>query len=144
MAANPTLGPAHSGALSVPKWQLWTGRALSALPVLALVMSASMKLSQKPAVLEMFNGKLGYPAGLLTALALVELTCTVLYVVPRTAVLGAILLTGYLGGAIATHVRVADPFAVPLLLGVAVWAGLFLRDDRLRALLPLRRPAGAK
>jgi hypothetical protein len=141
MAANPTLDPARSEVPSLPKWQLWSGRVLSALPVLALVMSGSMKLSNKPAMVEMFTGKFGYPAGLLTTLALVELTCAALYAVPRTAVLGAILLTGYLGGAVATHVRVGDPFAIPLLLGVMLWAGLFLRDDRLRALLPLRKPA---
>jgi hypothetical protein len=139
MAANPTVGPVHSVASPLPKWQLWTGRLLSALPVLGLVMSAAMKLSDKPAVVEMFTAKLGYPAGLLTTLALVELTCTALYVIPQTAVLGAILLTGYLGGATATHVRVADAFAVPLVLGVVLWAGLFLRDERLRALLPLRK-----
>jgi hypothetical protein len=140
MAANPTLGPLRSQAVSLPKWQLWSGRVLGALPVLALVMSAAMKLSHKPDVVEMFTGKLGYQAGILTGLAVLELTCTVLYVVPRTAVLGAILLTGYLGGAIATHVRVGEAFAIPLVLGVLIWAGLFLRDERLRDLLPLRKP----
>jgi hypothetical protein len=68
-----------------------------------------------------------------------ELFCAAVYVVPRTAVLGAVLLTGYLGGAVATHVRVGDAFIVPLLLGVLVWAGLYLRDERVRALLPLRK-----
>ncbi len=143
MAANSTLGAVRPEPLSLPKWQLWTGRVLSTLPVLALLMSASMKLSHKPEMVENFTGKFGYPAGLLTTLALVELTCTVLYVIPQTAVLGAILLTGYLGGAIATHVRVGDPFAIPLVLGVLLWAGLFLRDARFRSLLPLRKPAGA-
>jgi hypothetical protein len=106
-----------------------------------LLLSASMKVSHKPDVMEMFTSHLGYPAGVLGALAFLEVACTVLYVVPRTAVLGAILLTGYLGGAVATHVRVGDPFAIPLVLGALLWAGLFLRDERVRDLLPLRKPA---
>ena len=73
---------------------------------------------------------------------MVELLSTLLYVIPQTSVLGAVILTGYLGGAVATHVRVGDVFVAPLGLGVLVWAGLFLRDARIRALLPLRRPAG--
>jgi hypothetical protein len=105
-----------------------------------LLMSASMKLAQKPEMVDMFTTKFGYPQGALLTLALVELTSTALYVVPQTAVLGAVLLTGYLGGAIATHVRVGQAFAIPLVLGVLLWAGLFLRDERIRALLPLRKP----
>ena len=122
-----------------PKWQLWLGRVLSALPVLLMLFSASMKFSHAPAVVEAFGSKLGYPEGSLLPIAVLELFCIVTYVVPQTAVLGAILLTGYLGGAIATHVRVGDPFAVIILAGVFVWAGLYLRDERLRALLPLRK-----
>jgi hypothetical protein len=140
-AENSTLGPANPAPLSLPMWQLWTGRVLSALPVLLLLLSASMKLSHPPAAVEMFVGKLGYPASMLTSLAVLELLCTVVYVVPRTAVLGAVLLTGYLGGAVATHVRVGDAFVVPLLLGVLLWAGLYLRDERVRVLLPLRKAA---
>ena len=140
-AKNSTLGPANVAPLSLPMWQLWTGRVLSALPVLLLLLSASMKLSHPPAVVETFVGKLGYPASMIPGLAVLELLCAVVYVVPRTAVLGAVLLTGYLGGAVATHVRVGDAFVVPLLLGVLVWAGLYLRDERVRALLPLRKPA---
>lgn len=129
-AAAPT--PSRRG------WSVWTGRVISAIPVLALVLSASMKLSQKPEVVAMFTNKLGYPAGVLVGLALLELACTAIYVVPRTSVLGAILLTGYLGGAIATHVRVGEAFVVPLVLGIFVWVGLYLREPRLRALAPLR------
>ena len=140
-AENSTLGPANPAPLSLPRWQLWTGRALSALPVLLLLLSASIKLSHPPVAIETFVGKLGYPADMLSALAVLELFCTVVYIVPRTAVLGAVLLTGYLGGAVATHVRVGDAFVVPLLLGVLVWAGLYLRDERVRALLPLRKAA---
>jgi hypothetical protein len=125
-----------------PKWMLWTGRVLSALPVLAMAASAAMKLSRQPQMLDMFTGKFGYPASSLLPIAILELTCVVLYAIPRTAVLGAVLLTGYLGGAVATHVRVGDPWVAPIVLGVIIWAGVFLRDERLRALLPLRRPAG--
>lgn len=119
------------------KAMLWTGRVLSALPALGLVMSSVMKLSHNPAVLEGF-GKFGYPESSLTAIGLVELVCALLYAIPQTSVLGAILVTGYLGGAVATHVRIGDVFVAPLLLGVLAWAGLVLRDSRLRALLPLR------
>jgi hypothetical protein len=122
-------------------WRLWTGRVLSGLPVLLLLLSAAMKLSHPPMVVETFVTKLGYPSSVLPALALLELLCTVVYVVPRTAVLGAVLLTGYLGGAVATHVRVGEAFVVPLLLGVLLWAGLYLRDERVRSLLPLRQAA---
>lgn len=118
--------------------QLWAGRVVSALPVLGLTMSAVMKLTRNPEMVGMFTGKYGYPEASLTVLAILEIACTVIYVVPKTSVLGAVLLTGYLGGAIATHVRVSDPFIAPLVLGVLVWVGLYLRDLRVRALLPLR------
>ena len=82
---------------------------------------------------------LGYPEHPF-ALAIVEVSCTLVYLIPRTAVLGAILLTGYLGGAIATHVRLLEmQFLTPLVLGVLIWGGLFLRDPRVRALIPIRR-----
>jgi hypothetical protein len=74
----------------------------------------------------------------LLGLGILELICAVIYVIPRTSMLGAILLTGYLGGAIATHVRVGEQFIMPAVLGVLIWGGLYLRDYRLRALLPLR------
>jgi hypothetical protein len=81
----------------------------------------------------------GYPERLLLPICIVEIVCAVLYAIPRTSVLGAILLTGYFGGATATHVRVGDPvFFVPVFLGVLVWGGLYLRDGRLRGLIPLR------
>lgn len=126
-------------ARSERSWTVWAGWALSALPVLALVASASMKLSGSAKVVEMFSGKFGYSAGVLAPIGVVELLCALLYVIPQTSFLGAVLVTGYLGGAIATHVRVADAFAPPLVLGVLAWAGLWLRDERLRQLLPLRR-----
>jgi hypothetical protein len=117
---------------------IWTGRVISALPVLGLLFSAAMKFLKPPEVIEGFT-KLGYPENLALGLGILEVACTILYVIPQTAVLGAILLTGYLGGATATHVRVGDSFVAPVIVGVLVWLGLFLRDHRLWALLPLRR-----
>jgi len=122
----------------VSKKMLWAGRILSALPVLMLLFSGVMKLMKPVSVLEGFVG-LGYPESLAVGVGIVEIACAVLYVIPRTSVLGAILLTGYLGGATATHVRIGEPFFIPIVLGVLVWGGLYLRDERLRALLPLRQ-----
>ena len=123
---------------TVSKRALWAGRVISTLPVLMLLMSAGMKFAKPPLVVEGFT-KMGYPERLSLVLGILELACTILYVIPQTAVFGAILLTGYLGGATATHVRIGDPFFMPVLLGVLVWLGLYLRDLRLRALIPLRR-----
>lgn len=120
---------------------LWAGYVVSALPVLGLLASASMKFARPGFVVEGMV-KHGYPESMLGGLGIVELACTVLYLIPQTSVLGAILLTGYLGGATATHVRVGEisqAFLGPVLFGVLVWLGLFLRDPRLRALIPLRR-----
>ena len=120
------------------KTMVWVGRILSTLPVLMLVMSAVMKLTKHPEVLKGFD-KMGWPEYVLVPLGIVELVSTVLYVIPQTAVLGAILLTGYLGGAIATHVRIGEPFIMQAIFGVVIWLGLFLRDARVRALIPLRK-----
>jgi hypothetical protein len=121
------------------KGMIWGGRVASALPVLALVGSASMKLSHNAGMVPQFVGKFGYPESTMTPIGVAEILCTILYAVPQTSVLGAILLTGYLGGAVATHVRVGDVFAPPLVLGILVWVGLYLRDARLRELLPLKK-----
>ncbi|HEY2513678.1 MAG TPA: DoxX family protein [Polyangiaceae bacterium] len=124
---------------AAPKnWMVWTGRVLSALPVLMLLLSASMKLSQNPQFVEGFTGKYGYPGGALVPIGIVEVLCAILYAIPRTSVLGAILVTGYLGGAVATHVRAGEAFLIPVLLGVFAWGGLYLRDALLRTRLPLR------
>jgi hypothetical protein len=127
------------------KWMLWAGRVLSGLSSLMLVFSGSMKLSGNPQMVEQFEKTFGYPGSTLPIIGVIEIACVALYLIPRTAVLGAVLLTGYLGGAVATHVRIGDPFIAPILLGAAVWGGLFLRDPRIRALLPLRAasPSGA-
>lgn len=116
---------------------LWTGRVLSALPV--LLCSAGVVYSLlKPAAVAAGFAHYGYPGGALTPIIFVEAACVILYAIPRTSVLGAILLTGYMGGATATHVRAGEPFFIPVLVGIVAWAGLFLRDERLRDLLPLR------
>jgi hypothetical protein len=142
MAMQTELAPSLSHPQGQParpsKKLLWTGRVMSTLPVLMLLMSAAMKFARPPDVVEGFQ-KLGYSEDLAVGLGILELVCTVIYVIPQTAVLGAILLTGYLGGATATHVRVGDPFHMPVLLGLLLWGGLYLRDPRLRALLPWRR-----
>jgi hypothetical protein len=116
---------------------VWTGRVISALPVLMLLFSAGMKFTNSPTLTEGMD-HLGWPMKYAVALGITELACTILYVIPQTSVLGAILLTGYLGGATATHVRVGDPFYGPVIFGVLVWLGLFLREPRLRAILPWR------
>ncbi len=121
---------------------LWAGRAISALPVLMLVLSACMKLSRSAHVVDLFAQKYGYREGTLLPLGLLEIACTLVYVVPRTRILGALLLTAYLGGAVATHVRVGDPFVMPVVLGLLVWVGLWLRDPRVRALGATRLTAG--
>jgi hypothetical protein len=124
---------------SVSKKMLWAGRVISTLPVLLLLLSGVMKL-MKPAPVVQGFAHFGYPDSLILSIGILELACTVVYMIPRTSVLGAILMTGYLGGATATNVRVGDPsFFLTIILGVLVWAGLFLRDDRLRALIPLRK-----
>jgi hypothetical protein len=127
----------ESPSISHPKWMVWTGRVVSALPVLALTMSAIMKFMLPADAVKGFE-HLGWPVSLAIALGIIELGSTILYVIPQTAVLGAILLTGYLGGAVATHVRIEEGFAAPVIIGVLVWLGLWLRDSRLRSLIPLR------
>jgi len=114
------------------------GLILSVLPALLLLFSGCMKLVKAQQVVEGMT-HLGWPERLAMPLGIVEIACTILYLLPGTAVLGAILLTGYMGGAIATHVRIGEPFITQAALGVALWLGLYLRDPRLRALLPLRR-----
>lgn len=120
----------------------WTGWVLSALVILFLTFDAVIKFTHIPVVTEAF-AKLGLPESLAVPLGILLLTCVALYAIPKSAVLGAVLLTGYLGGAIATHLRVGDPLfshvLFPVYLGAFVWGGIFLREPRLRELLPLRR-----
>ena len=116
---------------------VWTGRVISGLASLAFLFSATMKFVGGE---ELTKGMahLGLPDSMVQPLAILELSCVVLYLLPFTAVLGAILLAGYMGGAICTHWRAGDVFYTQIALGVAVWLGLFLREPRLRGLLPLR------
>jgi hypothetical protein len=144
METTATIHARNSDARSAPlsKGRLWTGRIMSALPALFLLVDGVGKLV-KPAPVVQGTVQLGYPESVLLGLGIVLLSCTVLYVIPRTAILGAILLTGYLGGAIATHVRVGSPLfshiLFPVYVAVLLWGGIYLRDERLRALIPLRR-----
>ena len=125
---------------AVSKGALWTGRVLSALPALFLLFDGAMKLVKPDFVVEA-TVRLGYPESVIIPLGVVLLACTVLYLVPGTSVLGAILLTGYLGGAVATHVRHEDTafeILFPVVVGALLWGGLVLRDRRLRSLVPWR------
>jgi hypothetical protein len=123
---------------SASKKLIWAGRIISTVPVLLLLLSAFMKFSKAPQAVEGF-AKQGYPPNMILILGIVEVACTMIYLIPQTSVLGAILLTGYLGGAVDSHVRMSDPkFIVPIIAGVLVWLGLLFRENRLRPLLPLR------
>lgn len=125
---------------SVSKTTLWIGRIVSGLPALFLLVDGAMKLV-KPAVVVEGTTKLGYSESVIIPLGIVLILCTILYLIPATSVLGAILLTGYLGGAVATHVRTGEaafPIVFPIILGALLWFGLYLTDVRLRALIPLR------
>ena len=119
----------------------WPGRALIALPVLFLAFDLTIKLMKIQPVVDSFT-QLGIPVELARVVGTVELICLVLYCIPRTAVLGAMLLTGYLGGAVMTHLRIGSPLLshtlFPIYIGIMLWGALWLRDQRLRALIPLR------
>ena len=117
---------------------LWIGRGISVLVSLIFVISAVMKLVGGAEVKQGMT-QLGLPPSMLTPLSILELACAVVYLIPATAVLGAILLTGYIGGAICTHWRVGDLFFIQAALGLFVWLGIYLREERLKALLPVRR-----
>jgi DoxX-like family len=119
---------------------LWAGRIISALAVLFLLFDGVLKLLKTAEVVDV-TVQLGYPESIIVNLGIVLITSTIIYVIPRTTFLGAILLTGYLGGAIATHVRTGGPlFSIlfPVILGVFIWGGLYLRDKQLRTIIPLR------
>jgi DoxX-like family len=131
-AVNPA-GPAS-------KKQLWTGRIITGIVALFLLFDAVTKIIRESNVLQAF-ARLGYPAGSAVAIGTVLLTCLVIYLIPRTAVLGAILLTGYLGGATDANFRAGNPLfetLFPVIFGALVWAGVFLRERRLRDFVPLR------
>ena len=119
-------------------WHLiWSGRVISGLLACLLAMSAAMKLVGGREVIEGF-ARMGLPESLRVPLGVLELVCVLVYVVPATSVMGAILLTGYVGGAIVTHLRIGEPVVFQIALGLLVWLGLYLRESRLKSLLPLR------
>ena len=116
---------------------VWVGRVISVLVSLVFAMSAFMKLKGGAEVMQGM-AHLGLPESLIMPLTILEISCVVIYLIPATSVLGAILLTGYIGGAICTHVRVGDPFFIQIALGIFIWLGLYLRENRLKGLIPLR------
>jgi len=121
-----------------PPQTLWSGRIISALVVLFLLFDSGVKVMKLAPAVEA-TSRVGYPVRLVVPIGIAELICVALFVIPRTSILGAILLTGYLGGATTTQVRLEDPwFFFPVVVGVLVWGGLFLRDAGVRALIPLR------
>jgi len=130
----------NAGARASKK-SLWVGRILSGLVVVFLIPDGIFKFIKPAPVLEAF-AHVGWSMSLANTLGILLLACTALYAFPRTSILGAILLTGYLGGAVATHLRTGDPLfshvLFPTYLGTLLWLGLYLRDDRLRVLIPLR------
>ena len=124
--------------------QVWTGRVLSGLAVLFLTFDAAMKVFMMAPAIQ-GTTQLGYPASAILPIGLIQIACLIVYLIPRTSVLGAILWTGYLGGAIATHVRVGSPLPThtvfPIYVAALLWAALWLRDHRVRAMLSPRRPS---
>jgi hypothetical protein len=119
------------------KAALWAGRTVSALVGALLLFSGSMKLVGGPELAAGFS-HLQLPYDLRTFLGVIEIVCAIIYLVPHTAVLGAILLAGYMGGAMVTHLRIGEPMHTQFILGVLAWGGLWLREPRLRRILPLR------
>jgi len=124
----------------VSKGRLWTGRIISALVVLFLLFDSITKVMKVRAVMEA-SAQLGYPANTIFTIGIILLVCTVFYIIPQTAVLGAILLTGYLGGAVAANLRIGSAMfntLFPIVFAALVWTGIFLRESRLGALIPFR------
>src|SRR5215470_2004258 len=137
MSATDVSAPA---ATRLTTWMIWAGRVVTIAPVLVLLWSARAKLTHSPFYVREWS-RIGWNPNALNGVGLVQVTCLVLYLIPQTSVLGTVLLTGYLGGAIASYVRMGEfyPPLVPLTTCLLAWLGVFLRDDRLRVLLPLRR-----
>jgi DoxX-like family len=123
-------------------WITWTGRLVSVVPVFILLSSARWKLTHNAWYVAEW-GRIGYAPGAINGIGIVQLVCVALYLIPQTAVLGTVLLTGYLGGAIASYVRIGEPYPVlvPLTTCLLAWLGIYLREPRLRTLLPLRMTA---
>jgi hypothetical protein len=123
----------------VSKSAMWTGRIMSALPVLLTLFAAGTKVMKAAPAMEGM-ARAGFSEKLIVPIGILELICVIVYLIPRTAVLGAILLTGLLGGATVTTLRIGDPtYPMPVILGMLAWGGLFMRDVRIRELIPLRK-----
>src|SRR5947207_10210414 len=127
----------------VPRWMLWTGWLLSFGPVAVLLSSAWFRATHHISAVAEIVTSYGYPESAIVPIVIAECALVVLYLVPQTSVIAAIVMTGYLGGAVATHLRIADTAraAIPLLVGILAWGGLYLRDRRIRQLIPFRRSA---
>ncbi|NOT95617.1 MAG: DoxX family protein [Nitrospira sp.] len=123
--------------MAMPIKLMWAGRVISGLIALLLTMSAVMKLMGGAEVMEGF-ARMGLPESLRVPLGILEFSCVAIYLIPATSITGAILLTGYIGGAIVTHLRIGEPIYVQIVLGMLIWLGLYLREQRLKALIPLR------
>jgi hypothetical protein len=136
------VGAIAGGAAPISKKRLWAGRIVSALAIAFLLLDSVMKVLRAQVAVE-GTVQLGYPGSLVVGLGVLLLICTLLYLIPQTSVLGAILLTGYLGGAVATQVRAGNPLfshvLFPVYVGVMIWGGIFFRENRLRSLVPVRR-----
>src|SRR5438874_1283026 len=129
--------------VATPRWMSWTGWLLSVAVVAQLLSSAYFRATHHVnAVTEIVTGY-GYPESAIVRIVIAECALVVLYLIPQTSVLAAIIMTGYLGGAVATHLRIADTAraAIPIVVGILAWGGLYLRDSRIRQLVPLRRSA---
>ena len=136
-----------SATASISNRSRWAGRIVSGVMVAFLLFDAGIHMAKIAPVIEAFE-RLGWPIGMSLGLAILELACVALYALPRTAVLGAILLTGYLGGAVVTHLRVGSSLfgetLFPVYVGILLWGGLYLRDPRLHALMPLTRSSASR
>jgi DoxX-like family len=121
------------------KAALWTGYVISAIPVIFMTLGGLFFLFFAPEKVSEGMIKYGYPASAARPILIAEILCGLIYAIPQTATLGAVLLTAYLGGAVATHVHAGEPFFFPIIFAAFVWLGLWLRDARLRSLLPLRK-----
>jgi DoxX-like family len=137
------MSTAIARTVSDPRWMLWTGRVLSFVVVAQLLSSAWFRATQHTYAVAEIVTAYGYPESAIFAIVIAECALVVLYLVPQTSVLAAIVMTGYLGGAVATHLRIGDTAraAIPLVVGILAWGGLYLRDSRIRELVPFRRLA---
>jgi hypothetical protein len=138
-----TARPVPSRTVSTPRWMTWTGWSFSFLVVAQLLSSAWFRATYHTNAVEEIVTGYGYPESAIVFIVVAECALVVLYLAPQTSVIAAILMTGYLGGAVATHLRIADTAraAIPLVVGILAWGGLYLRDSRIRQLVPFCRPA---